>query len=65
MFAHGATVLTVAYGVNDIGWGLKADAEHKRASYLLEPDSEGVFGTDQKTVRITLCDEAPSPSSIW
>jgi lysophospholipase L1-like esterase len=30
VFAQGATVLIVAYGVNDIGWGLRADAEHKR-----------------------------------
>ena len=33
VFAKGATVLTVAYGVNDIGWGTKADAAHK-AEYL-------------------------------
>jgi lysophospholipase L1-like esterase len=30
VFGRGATVLIVAYGINDIGWGLKADAEHKR-----------------------------------
>ena len=30
VFAHGATVVTVAFGVNDIGWGMKADAEHKK-----------------------------------
>jgi lysophospholipase L1-like esterase len=30
VFARGATVLVVAYGVNDIGWGLKADEEHKK-----------------------------------
>ena len=30
VFRHGATVLVVAYGVNDIGWGTKADAEHQR-----------------------------------
>src|SRR5262249_22593889 len=30
VFDRGATVLIVAYGINDIGWGLKADAEHKR-----------------------------------
>src|ERR1043165_8168251 len=29
VFAHHATVLIVAYGVNDIGWGVKADAEHR------------------------------------
>lgn len=33
VFAHGATVLIVAYGVNDIGWGMLADEEHK-ALYL-------------------------------
>lgn len=29
VFAHGATVVTVAFGVNDIAWGTKADQEHK------------------------------------
>jgi lysophospholipase L1-like esterase len=33
MFDRGATVVTVAYGINDIGWGGKADAEHRR-NYL-------------------------------
>jgi lysophospholipase L1-like esterase len=31
VFGRGATVVTVALGVNDIGWGMKADAEHKQA----------------------------------
>jgi lysophospholipase L1-like esterase len=31
VLSHGATVLIVAYGINDIGWGLKADEEHRRA----------------------------------
>lgn len=30
VFAHDATVLIVAYGVNDIGWGMLADEEHKQ-----------------------------------
>lgn len=30
VFSRGATVLTVAYGINDIGWGMKADAEHQQ-----------------------------------
>src|SRR5262245_65401869 len=30
VFANKVTVLTVAYGVNDIGWGLKADVEHQQ-----------------------------------
>jgi lysophospholipase L1-like esterase len=33
VFDRGAKVLTVAFGVNDISWGMKADAEHK-AAYL-------------------------------
>jgi lysophospholipase L1-like esterase len=33
VFGLKPTVLTVAYGINDIGWGAKADAEHK-AKYL-------------------------------
>ncbi len=33
VFDRHATVLTVAFGVNDIGWGMKADGEHK-AAYL-------------------------------
>ena len=33
VFDRGATVVTVAYGINDIGWGGKADAEH-RQKYL-------------------------------
>jgi lysophospholipase L1-like esterase len=30
VFNRGATVLVVAFGFNDIGWGTKADAEHKQ-----------------------------------
>lgn len=30
VFDQGATVVTVAFGINDIGWGTKADAEHKK-----------------------------------
>jgi lysophospholipase L1-like esterase len=31
VFAQGATVVTVAFGINDIAWGTKADDEHKQA----------------------------------
>ena len=31
VFDRGATVLIVAYGINDIGWGTRADEEHERA----------------------------------
>ncbi len=30
VFSKGATVVTVAFGINDIGWGTKADDEHKK-----------------------------------
>ncbi|MEO8350146.1 MAG: alpha/beta hydrolase fold domain-containing protein [Chthoniobacteraceae bacterium] len=30
VFSKGATVVTVVFGVNDIGWGMKADAEHRQ-----------------------------------
>src|SRR6185369_8186097 len=29
-FSQGATVVTVAFGINDIGWGMKANEESKR-----------------------------------
>jgi lysophospholipase L1-like esterase len=56
VFAHKPTVLIVAYGVNDIGWGTKADAEHKKV-YL-----DGVRGIVQackkRGVRVYLCSAA-------
>jgi lysophospholipase L1-like esterase len=30
VFDKGATVVTVAFGINDIGWGLKADPHHRQ-----------------------------------
>ncbi len=56
VLAHKPTVVTVAYGVNDIGWGTKADAAHKKA-YL-----DGIRGiveacTKQK-VRVYICSAA-------
>jgi lysophospholipase L1-like esterase len=56
VFAHKPTVVIVAYGVNDIGWGLKADDEHKKA-YL-----EGVRGIveacKKREVRVFICSAA-------
>lgn len=56
VFAPGATVVTVAFGVNDIGWGVKADAEHKQR-YL-----DGVRGIieacGKRDVRVILCSPA-------
>ncbi len=56
VFRHGATVLTVAYGINDIGWGLKADAEH-RQKYL--DAVRGIVGQcRQRNVRVFICSAA-------
>lgn len=56
VFAHKATVLTVAFGTNDIGWGVYADEEHKR-KYL-----DGVRGIvtacRERGVRVYLCSAA-------
>lgn len=56
VFAHNPTVLTVAYGVNDIGWGTKADDEHKKA-YL-----DGIRGIveacKKRGVRVYVCSAA-------
>lgn len=56
VFQQGATILTVAYGVNDIGWGVKADDEHKKA-YL-----DGIRGIveacKKKKVRVFICSAA-------
>lgn len=54
--ARGATVVIVAFGVNDIGWGTKADAAHKKA-YL-----DGVRGLakacTERKIRLFLCSAA-------
>jgi lysophospholipase L1-like esterase len=56
VFSHGATVLTVAFGINDIGWGMKADEEHKQ-KYLA-----GIRGIveacRQHNVRVFICSPA-------
>jgi lysophospholipase L1-like esterase len=56
VFGQGATVVTVAFGVNDIGWGMKADAEHKQ-HYL-----DGIRGIVQAChthkVRVFICSPA-------
>ncbi|MBX7244106.1 MAG: hypothetical protein K1X53_01330 [Candidatus Sumerlaeaceae bacterium] len=53
---RGATVVTVAYGVNDIGWGTKADAEHRQI-YL-----DGIRGIVEECrkrgVRVYICSAA-------
>src|SRR5215203_2907954 len=56
VFPRKPTVLVVAYGVNDIGWGMRADAAHKK-KYL-----DGVRGIVEqcrlRKVRVFLCSAA-------
>ena len=53
---RGATLVTVAYGINDIGWGGKADDEH-RQKYL---DSiRGIIeACRDRKVRVFICSAA-------
>jgi len=56
VFAQGATLLTVAYGVNDIGWGMKADEAHKKE--YLDAIAELVDRCKQHGVRAFICSAA-------
>ncbi|HPU26760.1 MAG TPA: SGNH/GDSL hydrolase family protein [Phycisphaerae bacterium] len=56
VFARGATVLIVAYGINDIGWGLKADAEHRQR--YLDSIREIVRCCKERNVRVFICSAA-------
>lgn len=53
VFAQGATLLTVAYGINDIGWGVKADAAHRQE--YLDAIGEIVDRCGQHGVRVFIC----------
>jgi len=56
VFAHGATVVTVAFGVNDIGWGTKADQEHKQK--YLDGIRTIVTECQKRKVRVFICSPA-------
>ncbi|MBI4580616.1 MAG: hypothetical protein HY718_12990 [Planctomycetes bacterium] len=56
VFSHGATVLTVAYGVNDIGWGMKADVEHRKL--YLDSIRGIVTACKEHKVRVFICSAA-------
>ena len=56
VFAEGATLLTVAYGVNDIGWGMKADEAHKKE--YLDAIAELVERCQKRGVRVIICSAA-------
>jgi lysophospholipase L1-like esterase len=58
VFAHKTTVLTVAFGTNDIGWGVYADEEHKRK--YLDAVRGIVTACRERGVRVYLCTAAVS-----
>lgn len=56
VFAKGATLLTVAYGINDIAWGTKADEQHRKE--FLSAVGEIVDRCKQHGVRVFICSAA-------
>jgi lysophospholipase L1-like esterase len=56
VFTQGATLVTVAYGVNDIGWGMKADDAHKKE--YLDAVGELVDRCQKRGVRVFVCSAA-------
>jgi lysophospholipase L1-like esterase len=56
VFAKGATVVTVAYGINDIGWGTKADDKHKQL--YLDGIRTIIERCREKKVRPIICSPA-------
>lgn len=56
VFDRRATVVTIALGVNDIGWGLKADAEHKQA--YLSALKTIIEQCQSRKIRVYLCSPA-------
>lgn len=63
VFARGATVMIVALGVNDIGWGARADEVHKQK--YLDGVKRLVEECQQRRIRAVLCSPAitAEPSS--
>ncbi len=53
VLSKGATLVTVVYGINDIGWGTKADEEHKQR--YLDGIRSMVGMCRKRGVRIFIC----------
>ncbi len=53
---HHPTVVIVAYGTNDIGWGLKADDEHRKI--YLDAVRGIVTACKKRKIRVFLCSAA-------
>lgn len=56
VFQKGATVVTVAFGINDIGWGTRADDEHRQQ--YLDGIREIVTRCQSRNIRVFICSPA-------
>lgn len=56
VFDRGVTLLTVAYGINDIGWGTKADDEHRQL--YLDSIRSIVRECKKRGIRVYICSAA-------
>jgi lysophospholipase L1-like esterase len=56
VFIHLPTVVIVAFGMNDIGWGLKADDEHKKK--YLDGVREIIARCQKRKARVYICSAA-------
>lgn len=61
VFAKGTTVLTVAFGINDIGWGTKADDTHRQL--YLDGIREIVTRSQKRGIRVFICSPAITAES--
>ena len=61
VFSKGATVVTVTFGVNDIGWGTKANAESKQK--YLDGIRTIITRCQEKMVRPVICSPAITAES--
>ena len=61
VLSKGTTVLTVAFGINDIGWGTKADDE-RRQRYL-DGIREIVTRSQKRGIRVFICSPAITAES--
>src|SRR5688572_16140558 len=56
VLGQGATIVTVALGVNDIGWGMKADAAHNQA--YLDGIGTIIERCQARKIRVFICSPA-------
>lgn len=61
VFSKGTTVLTVAFGINDIGWGTKADDTHRQM--YLDGIREIVTRCRKRGIRVFICSPAITAES--